>query len=91
MSPIVQANDKEFIVDKILDKILGFFETDEEVDFISAPFRWDKKELFAGIEDPDTFFRSSLRSFLVRVLLSIHKYIGLLRPYKLQNKVFMTN
>ena len=49
----------------LVDRILDFFETDQEVDFISAPFRWDKKELFAGIEDPDTFFRSSLRSFLV--------------------------
>ncbi|KAL5268481.1 hypothetical protein ACHWQZ_G002375 [Mnemiopsis leidyi] len=55
--------------DGIVDKILGFFETDQEVDYISAPFRWDKKELFAGIEDPDTFFRSSLRSFLTHHIL----------------------
>ncbi|XP_063683747.1 anoctamin-7-like isoform X8 [Bolinopsis microptera] len=53
----------------IIDKITSFFETDQEVDYISAPFRWDKKELFAGIEDPDTFFRSSLRSFLTHHIL----------------------
>jgi len=53
----------------IIDRITGFFETDQEVDYISAPFRWDKKELFAGIEDPDTFFRSSLRSFLTHHIL----------------------
>ena len=51
-----------------MDRFWDFFETDQEVDYISAPFRWDKKDLFAGIEDPDTFFRSSLRSYLVSVV-----------------------
>eukprot|EP00116_Pleurobrachia_bachei_P008517 sb/3468779/ len=52
-----------------MDRLWDFFETDQEVDYISAPFRWDKKDLFAGIEDPDTFFRSSLRSYLTHHIL----------------------
>ena len=35
------------------------------VDLVSAPFCESKKQIYDGIEDPDTFFRPSLRSLLV--------------------------
>ena len=37
-------------------------------DFISTQFFMNKIHKFAGYEDPNTFFRPAIRSFLVRVL-----------------------
>ncbi|XP_052076690.1 anoctamin-3-like isoform X2 [Mytilus californianus] len=45
------------------------FETDNEVDFVSAPFVMDKIQLYEGYEDPTNFFRSSVRSMLVHHIL----------------------
>uniref|UniRef100_A0A914V0A2 Anoctamin n=1 Tax=Plectus sambesii TaxID=2011161 RepID=A0A914V0A2_9BILA len=43
--------------------------TDDQVDFVSAPFEVDKWHLYAGSEDPKTFFRTSSRNLLVHHIL----------------------
>ncbi|XP_064636071.1 anoctamin-7-like isoform X3 [Lineus longissimus] len=43
--------------------------TDDEVDFVSAPFQLDKIHLFEGHENEDTFFRPALRSYLTHHIL----------------------
>ncbi|KAK7489895.1 hypothetical protein BaRGS_00018917, partial [Batillaria attramentaria] len=45
------------------------FETDDEEDFISTAFHMNKIEKFAGHEDPNTFFRPAVRSFLTHHIL----------------------
>ncbi|KAF6017966.1 hypothetical protein EB796_023726 [Bugula neritina] len=40
------------------------FGTDDEVDFVSAPFEQAKLHLYQNCESPDLFFRSSLRGLL---------------------------
>lgn len=46
------------------------FQTDDEVDFVSAPFCVSKSQIYEGIENPDTFFRPALRSLLVHHILT---------------------
>lgn len=46
------------------------FKTDDEVDFVSAPFCVSKSQIYEGINDPDTFFRPALRSLLVHHILT---------------------
>ncbi|XP_074619855.1 anoctamin-7-like [Acropora palmata] len=46
------------------------FKTDDEVDFVSAPFCVSKSHLYEGINNPDTFFRPALRSLLVHHILT---------------------
>ncbi|KAJ8028117.1 Anoctamin-7 [Holothuria leucospilota] len=74
--------------------------TDDEVDFVSAPFLIRKRNVFEGIENEDTFFRPSQRSFLLHnILINMDiredgdkndkdyvKRRGL--PYMLLNKVY---
>ena len=36
------------------------------VDFVTAPFEMYKMNIYKGYENPDTFFRSGLRYYLVR-------------------------
>ena len=36
------------------------------VDFVTAPFEMNKMNIYKGYENPDTFFRSGLRYYLVR-------------------------
>ncbi|XP_071481408.1 anoctamin-7-like [Diadema antillarum] len=43
--------------------------TDDELDFVSAPFCIQKRNVFHGIEEPETFFRSATRSYLVHHIL----------------------
>ncbi|XP_028401787.1 anoctamin-4-like isoform X2 [Dendronephthya gigantea] len=45
------------------------FKTDDEVDLVSALFCASKKEIYEGIEDPNSFFRPSLRTLLVYHIL----------------------
>ncbi|KAJ7377101.1 hypothetical protein OS493_030695 [Desmophyllum pertusum] len=47
-----------------------YFKTDDEVDFVSAPFCVSKSQIYEGIENPDTFFRPALRSLLVHHILT---------------------
>ncbi|XP_038055493.1 anoctamin-4-like isoform X2 [Patiria miniata] len=51
------------------DKLKALFITDNEVDFISAPFVVQKRAVFKGIDKPDTFFSPALRSLLVHNIL----------------------
>lgn len=46
------------------------FKTDDEVDFVSAPFCVSKSQIYEGVENPDTFFRPALRSLLVHHILT---------------------
>uniref|UniRef100_K1PX34 Anoctamin n=1 Tax=Magallana gigas TaxID=29159 RepID=K1PX34_MAGGI len=49
-----------------------YFETDNEMDFVSAPFMMDRINLYEGYEDPTHFFRPAIRSMLVdHILLNI--------------------
>ncbi|XP_041454749.1 anoctamin-4-like isoform X2 [Lytechinus variegatus] len=43
--------------------------TDDELDFVSAPFCVQKRNIFDGIDDPETFFRSATRSYLTHHIL----------------------
>ncbi|XP_064610213.1 anoctamin-4-like isoform X2 [Liolophura sinensis] len=45
------------------------FETDDEVDFVSAPFLMDRIHLYQGYEDPSNFFRPAQRSWLTHTIL----------------------
>ncbi|XP_060078280.1 anoctamin-4-like [Ylistrum balloti] len=51
---------------RFIDKHL---ETDDEVDFISAPFLMDRIQLYQDFEDPTHFFRPATRSLLVDHIL----------------------
>ncbi|XP_021363066.1 anoctamin-4-like isoform X4 [Mizuhopecten yessoensis] len=53
-------------VRRFMDKYL---ETDDEVDFISAPFLMDRIQLYQDFEDPTHFFRPATRSLLVDHIL----------------------
>ncbi|XP_071847241.1 anoctamin-7-like isoform X4 [Apostichopus japonicus] len=57
----------------IIPKKPGFFsrllKTDDEIDFVSAPFVINKRNVFEGIDDPDTFFRPSQRSLLTHNII----------------------
>ncbi|XP_069129739.1 anoctamin-7-like isoform X3 [Argopecten irradians] len=49
-----------------------YLETDDEVDFISAPFLMDRIQLYQDFEDPTHFFRPATRSLLVdHILINI--------------------
>ncbi|XP_062567716.1 anoctamin-4-like [Saccostrea cucullata] len=49
-----------------------YFETDNEMDYVSAPFMMDKINLYEGYEDPTHFFRPAIRSMLVdHILINI--------------------
>ncbi|XP_022098902.1 anoctamin-4-like isoform X2 [Acanthaster planci] len=52
-----------------LDQLKSLFVTDDEVDFVSAPFIVQKRAVFKGIDQPDTFFSPALRSLLVHNIL----------------------
>ena len=45
------------------------------VDYISAPFKMNKIEMFEGYDNPTHFFRPSLRSLLVRNIQFYPLYI----------------
>ncbi|CAL1545216.1 unnamed protein product [Lymnaea stagnalis] len=50
--------------------VVKHFDTDNEVsDFVSAPFYVNKIELYDGHENPEKFFRPSIRSLLVHHIL----------------------
>ncbi|KAK3099349.1 hypothetical protein FSP39_003125 [Pinctada imbricata] len=53
----------------LTDWIERTFETDNEVDFVSAPFLMDRIQLYEGYEDPTHFFRPAVRSLLVHHIL----------------------
>eukprot|EP00111_Clytia_hemisphaerica_P008657 TCONS_00025310-protein len=55
--------------DNLVTSLNKSLKTDDEVDMISAPFCLATKKLFHGIEDENTFFRSSHRSMLTRNIL----------------------
>ncbi|XP_069747515.1 anoctamin-7-like isoform X2 [Narcine bancroftii] len=56
--------------------VLKYFETDNEEDYFSAPYRADKQHLFKGIDDKITFFRPAVRSLIVNHILNdIHIHI----------------
>ncbi|XP_067945254.1 anoctamin-7-like [Watersipora subatra] len=46
------------------------FSTDDEVDYVSAPFEQLKLHLFENCDNPDLFFRTSLRSLLTDHILT---------------------
>nr|XP_022325216.1 anoctamin-4-like isoform X1 [Crassostrea virginica]XP_022325218.1 anoctamin-4-like isoform X1 [Crassostrea virginica]XP_022325219.1 anoctamin-4-like isoform X1 [Crassostrea virginica] len=49
-----------------------YFETDNEMDYVSAPFMMDRINLYEGYEDPTHFFRPAIRSMLVdHILINI--------------------
>ncbi|XP_071950659.1 anoctamin-7-like isoform X2 [Antedon mediterranea] len=50
-------------------KLRQWFVTDTELDFVSAPFMIDKREVYEGIDNPDTFFRPAIRAILVDSML----------------------
>ncbi|XP_033632205.1 anoctamin-3-like isoform X1 [Asterias rubens] len=52
-----------------MHKINSLFVTEDEVDFISAPFCVAKRAVFQGIDEPDKFFSPALRSLLVHNIL----------------------
>ncbi|XP_067933068.1 anoctamin-7-like [Watersipora subatra] len=62
----IEDDDEENIFTKWIDKT---FETDNEVDYVSAPFTQQKLHLFKNSEHKDLFFRSSLRSLLTEHIL----------------------
>ncbi|XP_072040866.1 anoctamin-4-like isoform X2 [Amphiura filiformis] len=43
--------------------------TDNEVDYVSAPFMMHKRSIYKGIDESTTFFSPSLRSYLVHSIL----------------------
>ncbi|XP_030836627.1 anoctamin-4 isoform X1 [Strongylocentrotus purpuratus] len=43
--------------------------TDDELDFVSAPFCVQKRNVFDGIDNQETFFRSATRSYLTHHIL----------------------
>ncbi|XP_052794757.1 anoctamin-4-like isoform X2 [Mya arenaria] len=45
------------------------FRTDNEVDYISAPFKMDNIHIFEDYDDPSNFFRPAMRSLLVDHML----------------------
>ncbi|XP_077983931.1 anoctamin-4-like isoform X2 [Glandiceps talaboti] len=47
----------------------NYFFTDNEQDYVSAPYETGKRHVFKGFEDPETFFRPALRSYLVNHIL----------------------
>ncbi|KAL4230086.1 hypothetical protein ACF0H5_010471 [Mactra antiquata] len=49
----------------ITNFIEKYLETDDELDYISAPFKMNKIDMFEGYDNPTFFFRPALRSFLV--------------------------
>ena len=51
--------------------------TDDEIDFVSAPYETDKPNLFEGSEDHQTFFRTATR--FVAVLYGYIFQIGIFR------------
>ncbi|XP_070552213.1 anoctamin-7-like [Ptychodera flava] len=52
-----------------LSKCEKYFVTDNEQDYVSAPYETAKRHVFKGFEDPETFFRPALRSYLVNHIL----------------------
>ena len=54
------------------------------VDLVSSPFCANKKEIYEGISDPDTFFRPSLRSLLVSIFHYSRRWI-LTEQFKIAN------
>nr|XP_006816508.1 PREDICTED: anoctamin-4-like [Saccoglossus kowalevskii] len=47
----------------------NYFVTDNEQDYVSASYETAKRHVFKGFEDPETFFRPALRSYLVNHML----------------------
>ncbi|PVD35218.1 hypothetical protein C0Q70_06499 [Pomacea canaliculata] len=52
-----------------LQKLKMYFETDNQEDFITTGFSMNKIDKFEGYENPDTFFRPSVRSLLTYHIL----------------------
>lgn len=46
-----------------------YLETDDEVDYVSAPFKMNKIDLFEGYDNPTNFFRPAIRSLLTHHIL----------------------
>ncbi|XP_076467993.1 anoctamin-7-like [Babylonia areolata] len=60
----------ESCLGRLIDR---YFETDNEDDFISAPFFMNKIDKFEGHEDVNNFFRPSVRSLLtVHILINLN-------------------
>lgn len=57
----------------ILKDFFRSMKTDNEVDMVSAPFCFSSKQIFQGIENTKTFFRSAHRAMLVRHILENKK------------------
>ncbi|XP_048774144.2 anoctamin-4-like isoform X2 [Ostrea edulis] len=61
--------DQQNFISEFLEK---YFETDNEMDYVSAPFMMDRINLYEGYEDPTHFFRPAIRSMLVdHILINI--------------------
>ncbi|XP_060551191.1 anoctamin-4-like isoform X4 [Ruditapes philippinarum] len=54
-------------ITEFIDK---YFETDDEVDYISAPFKMNKIDMFEGYDNPTYFFRPAIRSLLTHHILN---------------------
>ncbi|KAL5011379.1 hypothetical protein ScPMuIL_009930 [Solemya velum] len=54
---------------RVRDFIDEYFETDKEVDFVSAPFLMDRIHLYEKYENPTIFFRQAQRSLLTYHIL----------------------
>ncbi|XP_045204695.2 anoctamin-4-like isoform X2 [Mercenaria mercenaria] len=54
----------------ITEFIEKYFETDNEVDYISAPFKMNKIDMFEGYDNPTYFFRPAIRSLLTHHILN---------------------
>ncbi|XP_074650547.1 anoctamin-7-like isoform X3 [Tubulanus polymorphus] len=67
--PLIGCEIYEDTKDKYCISCINHFKTDDEVDFVSAPFIFDRLHLYEGHEKEDTFFRPSLRSYLTHQIL----------------------
>ncbi|XP_067841513.1 anoctamin-7-like [Heptranchias perlo] len=53
-----------------LQRFMAYFATEVEVNFISAHYEHNKRHMFQGIENEETFFRPALRSLIVHYILT---------------------
>lgn len=73
--PLSQGEIVKPNINKCCEKFIEkYFVTDDEVDFVSAPFVMEKIHWFHCYEDPSQFFRPSLRSLLTHLILISTEY-----------------
>ncbi|XP_072120674.1 anoctamin-7-like [Mobula birostris] len=67
------GNHEEVIELKVagcFQKFMSHFKTETVVNYISAHYEHEKRHLFKGIENEETFFRPALRSLIVHYILT---------------------